>query len=122
MLQEWRGGSLRPPGDPGWLALGCESALKAKLGPPGTVGLRHRSSETTALPSRLISYILFTLSFPPPGYQVTGVFMKNWDSLDEHGVCTADKDCEDAYRVCQVLDIPFHQVSYVKEYWNDVFR
>ncbi|XP_045147784.1 mitochondrial tRNA-specific 2-thiouridylase 1 isoform X3 [Echinops telfairi] len=55
------------------------------------------------------------------GYQVTGVFMKNWDSLDEHGVCTADQDCEDAYRVCQVLDIPFHQVSYVKEYWNDVF-
>ncbi|XP_024906772.1 mitochondrial tRNA-specific 2-thiouridylase 1 isoform X9 [Pteropus alecto] len=47
--------------------------------------------------------------------------MKNWDSLDEHGVCTADKDCEDAYRVCQILDIPFHQVSYVKEYWNDVF-
>ncbi|KAL4681622.1 hypothetical protein H8959_007099 [Pygathrix nigripes] len=56
------------------------------------------------------------------GYQVTGVFMKNWDSLDEHGVCTADKDCEDAYRVCQILDIPFHQVSYIKEYWNDVFR
>ncbi|XP_051684119.2 mitochondrial tRNA-specific 2-thiouridylase 1 isoform X1 [Oryctolagus cuniculus] len=55
------------------------------------------------------------------GYQVTGVFMKNWDQLDEHGVCTADRDCEDAYRVCQILDIPFHQVSYVKEYWNDVF-
>ncbi|XP_032348364.1 mitochondrial tRNA-specific 2-thiouridylase 1 isoform X2 [Camelus ferus] len=55
------------------------------------------------------------------GYQVTGVFMKNWDLLDESGVCTADKDCEDAYRVCQILDIPFHQVSYVKEYWNDVF-
>ncbi|XP_027448075.1 mitochondrial tRNA-specific 2-thiouridylase 1 isoform X1 [Zalophus californianus] len=55
------------------------------------------------------------------GYQVTGVFMKNWDTLDEHGVCTADRDCEDAYRVCQILDIPFHQVSYVKEYWNDVF-
>nr|XP_023395784.1 mitochondrial tRNA-specific 2-thiouridylase 1 [Loxodonta africana] len=55
------------------------------------------------------------------GYQVTGVFMKNWDSLNEHGVCTADKDCEDAYGVCQILDIPFHQVSYVKEYWNEVF-
>ncbi|XP_064139435.1 mitochondrial tRNA-specific 2-thiouridylase 1 isoform X4 [Loxodonta africana] len=47
--------------------------------------------------------------------------MKNWDSLNEHGVCTADKDCEDAYGVCQILDIPFHQVSYVKEYWNEVF-
>ncbi|XP_060100749.1 mitochondrial tRNA-specific 2-thiouridylase 1 isoform X1 [Heteronotia binoei] len=55
------------------------------------------------------------------GYQVTGVFMKNWDVVDEKGICSADKDCEDAYRVCQILDIPFHQVSYVKEYWNEVF-
>ncbi|XP_077194345.1 mitochondrial tRNA-specific 2-thiouridylase 1 isoform X2 [Paroedura picta] len=55
------------------------------------------------------------------GYQVTGVFMKNWDAVDEKGICLADRDCEDAYRVCQILDIPFHQVSYVKEYWNEVF-
>ncbi|XP_061815757.1 mitochondrial tRNA-specific 2-thiouridylase 1 isoform X2 [Nerophis lumbriciformis] len=47
--------------------------------------------------------------------------MKNWDSLDESGVCTTEKDCEDAYKVCQSLDIPFHQVSYVKEYWHEVF-
>ncbi|XP_063783178.1 mitochondrial tRNA-specific 2-thiouridylase 1 [Pseudophryne corroboree] len=55
------------------------------------------------------------------GYQVTGVFMKNWDVLDERGVCTAEKDLEDAHSVCQKLNIPFHQVSYVKEYWHDVF-
>lgn len=55
------------------------------------------------------------------GYNVTGVFMKNWDSLDEKGVCSSEKDCEDAYKVCQALDIPFHQVSYVKEYWHEVF-
>ncbi|KAJ7396957.1 hypothetical protein BTVI_139586 [Pitangus sulphuratus] len=53
--------------------------------------------------------------------KVTGVFMKNWDPLDEQGACSIDRDCEDAYRVCQKLDIPFHQVSYVKEYWNEVF-
>ncbi|XP_042325859.1 mitochondrial tRNA-specific 2-thiouridylase 1 isoform X2 [Sceloporus undulatus] len=47
--------------------------------------------------------------------------MKNWDMVDEKDVCSADKDCEDAYRVCQTLGIPFHQVSYIKEYWNDVF-
>ncbi|XP_009461227.1 PREDICTED: mitochondrial tRNA-specific 2-thiouridylase 1 [Nipponia nippon] len=58
---------------------------------------------------------------PKGGYQVTGVFMKNWDPLDEQGACSIDRDCEDAYRVCQKLDIPFHQVSYVKEYWNEVF-
>lgn len=55
------------------------------------------------------------------GYNVTGVFMKNWDSLDEKGECSSEKDCEDAYRVCQSLDVPFHQVSYVKEYWHEVF-
>lgn len=55
------------------------------------------------------------------GYQVTGVFMKNWDSLDESGVCTTERDCEDAYKVCRILDMPFHQVSYVKEYWHEVF-
>lgn len=48
--------------------------------------------------------------------------MKNWDSLDERGVCTSERDCEDAYKVCRMLDMPFHQVSYVKEYWHEVFR
>ncbi|XP_068128793.1 mitochondrial tRNA-specific 2-thiouridylase 1 [Hyperolius riggenbachi] len=55
------------------------------------------------------------------GYKVTGVFMNNWDVVDEYGVCTAEKDCEDAYKVCEMLNIPFRQVSYVKEYWHDVF-
>ncbi|XP_034434400.1 mitochondrial tRNA-specific 2-thiouridylase 1 [Hippoglossus hippoglossus] len=55
------------------------------------------------------------------GFSVTGVYMKNWDPVDERGVCSTEKDCEDAYRVCHILDIPFHQVSYVKEYWHEVF-
>ncbi|KAJ8374024.1 hypothetical protein SKAU_G00046040 [Synaphobranchus kaupii] len=55
------------------------------------------------------------------GYHVTGVFMRNWDSLEEQGVCDGERDCEDAYRVCRMLDVPFRQVSYVKEYWHEVF-
>ncbi|XP_022109720.1 mitochondrial tRNA-specific 2-thiouridylase 1-like isoform X2 [Acanthaster planci] len=55
------------------------------------------------------------------GYQVTGLFMRNWDVLDETGVCTVDQDEEDAQHVCQKLGLPFHQVSFVKEYWHDVF-
>lgn len=55
------------------------------------------------------------------GYHVTGVFMKNWDSQEEKGLCSSDRDCEDAYKVCKMLDIPFHEVSYVKEYWHEVF-
>ncbi|XP_026119825.1 mitochondrial tRNA-specific 2-thiouridylase 1 isoform X2 [Carassius auratus] len=57
----------------------------------------------------------------PSGYHVTGVFMKNWDSQDERGLCSSERDCEDAYKVCKMLDMPFHQVTYVKEYWHEVF-
>ncbi|XP_051889762.1 mitochondrial tRNA-specific 2-thiouridylase 1 isoform X2 [Pristis pectinata] len=55
------------------------------------------------------------------GYQVMGVFMKNWDLVDERGTCTSDQDCKDAQRLCKMLDIPFYQVSFVKEYWHEVF-
>ena len=37
----------------------------------------------------------------PQGYEVVGVFMKNWDGVDETGVCTADKDAEEAEGVAK---------------------
>lgn len=55
------------------------------------------------------------------GYEVVGVFMKNWDTADEFGNCQADKDAEEAEGICKQLDIPFHLVSFVKEYWHEVF-
>ena len=39
------------------------------------------------------------------GYQVIGVFMKNWDEPDENGICTATEDYEEAVRVCNQLGI-----------------
>ena len=48
--------------------------------------------------------------------------MKNWDSANEHGVCMADLDRDDAKHVCDVIKIPFFEVNFVKEYWNEVFR
>ncbi len=68
---------------------------------------------------KLINQKLVILS---QGFTVTGLFMRNWDALDETGVCSADKDEEDARFVCDKLNIPFHQVNFVKEYWHDVFR
>ena len=53
---------------------------------------------------------------------MTGLFMRNWDVLDETGQCSADKDCEDAQHACSILNIPFHQVNFVQDYWHDVFR
>ena len=56
------------------------------------------------------------------GYDLVGLYMKNWDERDEKGFCSSDKDFEDAEYVCQKLGIPIKQVNYVKEYWQDVFR
>lgn len=55
------------------------------------------------------------------GYAVSGVYMRNWDLLDEVGQCTNDADEEDARRVCSHLSIPFETVNFVKDYWNNVF-
>jgi tRNA U34 2-thiouridine synthase MnmA/TrmU len=46
------------------------------------------------------------------GYEVIGVFMKNWDTTDEFGYCQSDKDAEEAEGICKQLDIPFHVVKF----------
>ena len=55
------------------------------------------------------------------GYDVIGVFMKNWEETDEEGACTAQEDYEDAKSVCLKLDIPFYSVNFAKDYWDRVF-
>ncbi|MDJ0652441.1 MAG: tRNA 2-thiouridine(34) synthase MnmA [Simkaniaceae bacterium] len=55
------------------------------------------------------------------GYDVFGLFMKNWEEEDENGVCIAEKDAEDARLVCDHLGVPFYGVNFVKEYWDNVF-
>ncbi len=55
------------------------------------------------------------------GYDVVGVFMKNWDEKDENGVCTATADWQDVQDVCAVLDIPCYAVNFEKEYMERVF-
>ena len=55
------------------------------------------------------------------GYEVIGVFMKNWDETDENGVCPADEDYKDVIAVAEQLDIPYYSVNFVKEYWDRVF-
>jgi tRNA-specific 2-thiouridylase len=55
------------------------------------------------------------------GYNVIGIFMKNWDEQDENGACTATEDYEDVRRVCDQIGIPYYTVNFVKEYWDRVF-
>ena len=56
------------------------------------------------------------------GYEVIGLFMKNWDETDENGNCPADADYQDVIRVCEKLDIPYYSVNFVQEYWDSVFQ
>ena len=55
------------------------------------------------------------------GYEVIGLFMKNWDEKDEYGECTATADSEDARRVAEQLDIPYYTINFEKQYWDRVF-
>ena len=55
------------------------------------------------------------------GYDVLGVFMKNWEEKDEEGVCTSESDWKDVQQVCELIDIPYYSVNFAKEYWDRVF-
>lgn len=55
------------------------------------------------------------------GFDVIGVFMKNWDDTDENGVCTAELDAEDVRRVCDQIGIPYYTVNFEAEYKDKVF-
>lgn len=77
-------------------------------------------------------------------YDLSAIFMRNWDVRDESGTdkdgkgCEWEKDWEDVQRVCRALDVPCKmvrcrsdkinlkeahqvQVDLSKEYWNRVF-
>lgn len=55
------------------------------------------------------------------GYDVIGIFMKNWDDTDENGVCTATEDYNDVIEVCNQIGIPYYAVNFEKQYWDKVF-
>ncbi len=64
------------------------------------------------------------------GYEVIGLFMRNWDSLADgemngpttsSGICPQEEDYNDAKAVCDALNIPLYRKDFVKEYWDYVF-
>jgi len=54
------------------------------------------------------------------GYDVHGVFMKNWD--DKHAICSAEDDYADALSVCKKLNIPLKKIDYTAQYKDKVFK
>lgn len=65
------------------------------------------------------------------GYEVIGLFMRNWDSLADgelegapttkEGICPQEQDYNDAKKVCEKLNIPLYRKDFIKEYWENVF-
>lgn len=56
------------------------------------------------------------------GYQVEGLFMKNWEEDDDTEYCTARQDLADAQAVCERLGIYLHKANFAAEYWDNVFE
>lgn len=56
------------------------------------------------------------------GFEVEGIFMKNWEEDDKDGYCAAAQDLEDAQQVCDRLGIALRTVNFADEYWNHVFE
>jgi tRNA-specific 2-thiouridylase len=65
------------------------------------------------------------------GYQVIGLFMRNWDSTTNNDIlgnpdinddiCPQEVDFQDAQKVADKLEIPLYRVDFIKEYWDNVF-
>ncbi|WP_392565102.1 tRNA 2-thiouridine(34) synthase MnmA [Utexia brackfieldae] len=56
------------------------------------------------------------------GYQVTGLFMKNWEEDDNDEYCSASADLADAQAVCDKLGIELLTINFAAEYWDNVFE
>lgn len=56
------------------------------------------------------------------GYEVFGIFMKNWEESFSAGYCTVAEDLEDAKDVCESIGIALHTVNFVQAYHERVFR
>lgn len=57
------------------------------------------------------------------GYDITGIFMRNWDETEERGNenCSIEADFRQAKRVCSSLSIDLLEADFVSKYWDNVF-
>src|SRR5664279_3568662 len=55
------------------------------------------------------------------GYEVIGIFMKNWEDDDDSEYCSSNADFVDAAAVADVLGIEIEHVNFAAEYKDRVF-
>lgn len=56
------------------------------------------------------------------GFNIEGVFMKNWEEDDGTKECTALEDYADAQKVADSIGIKLHLANFALEYWDNVFE
>ena len=56
------------------------------------------------------------------GFDVEGLFMKNWEEDDGTEYCTAMTDLADAQAVADKIGIKLHTANFAMEYWDRVFE
>ncbi|MFO1365400.1 MAG: tRNA 2-thiouridine(34) synthase MnmA [Moraxella osloensis] len=56
------------------------------------------------------------------GFDVEGLFMKNWEEDDCSEYCTAMTDLADAQAVADKIGIKLHTANFAMEYWDRVFE
>eukprot|EP01134_Creolimax_fragrantissima_P001452 CFRG1452T1 len=98
-----------------WCNRRCSSVTTDRISPKKQKVIVGMSG---GVDSSVVAYVLSKQE----KYVVEGLFMHNWDVNDEEDQCSADKDYKDMMDVCTRLNIKGHRVSFVKEYWNDVFE
>jgi tRNA-specific 2-thiouridylase len=55
------------------------------------------------------------------GYDVIGLFMKNWEDDDDSEYCSSRQDLIDAVSVADTIGIPIEAVNFAREYKDRVF-
>lgn len=96
---------------------------------PTTLGSSTTESTATAANGKVIVGMsggvdssVSALLLMQQGYEVEGLFMKNWDEDDGTEYCTAKEDLADAEAVCAKLGIKLHTANFAAEYWDNVFE
>ena len=56
------------------------------------------------------------------GFDVQGIFMKNWTNSAPNIECTTEADFKDAEEVCDQIGIPLHMANFSSDYWEKVFK
>lgn len=87
--------------------------------PPGTYRRRVAVGLSGGVDSAVSALLL-----QRAGWDVVGVYMRNWDGADEAGtgVCSTTADVESAESTARQLGIPLHVADFSRRYWTHVFE